>query len=212
MSERRDDLAGERTRTVNRLHALLRDLIPGGRQAQPVRRPGRRAAARSASGDRRRRPAQAAVPRVGGRSAATGRRAGAQQRGHRRRGHRRGHERDPDPRGRAGAGREDHRTHRRGRALPDPTPLRQLLRHRADRGLQRRAAPPPALPSREPSAQPGRCTWSRSARSAPAARAESSTSANSPKRRPRRRPGGRSNAGSATPSTATSSEIIKLAT
>ena len=79
LSERRDDLAGERTRTANRLHALLRDLIPGGGQAQPVRRPGRRAAARGASGDRRRRPAQGAVTRVGGRSAAPGRRAGAQQ-------------------------------------------------------------------------------------------------------------------------------------
>jgi transposase len=30
LSERRDDLAAERTRTANRLHALLRDLIPGG--------------------------------------------------------------------------------------------------------------------------------------------------------------------------------------
>ncbi|MQA12590.1 MAG: IS110 family transposase [Pseudonocardiaceae bacterium] len=30
LSERRDDLAGERTRTANRLHALLRDLIEGG--------------------------------------------------------------------------------------------------------------------------------------------------------------------------------------
>jgi transposase len=30
LSERRDALAGERTRTANRLHALLRDLIPGG--------------------------------------------------------------------------------------------------------------------------------------------------------------------------------------
>ena len=30
LSERRADLAAERTRTVNRLHALLRDLIPGG--------------------------------------------------------------------------------------------------------------------------------------------------------------------------------------
>ncbi|MCO1658517.1 IS110 family transposase [Pseudonocardia humida] len=30
LSERRDDLAGERVRVVNRLHALLRDLIPGG--------------------------------------------------------------------------------------------------------------------------------------------------------------------------------------
>src|SRR4051794_21938959 len=30
LSERRDDLSEERTRTVNRLHALLRDLVPGG--------------------------------------------------------------------------------------------------------------------------------------------------------------------------------------
>jgi hypothetical protein len=29
-SDRRDDLAEQRTRTVNRLHALLRDLIAGG--------------------------------------------------------------------------------------------------------------------------------------------------------------------------------------
>ena len=30
LSDRRDDLAEERTRTVNRLHALLRDLVAGG--------------------------------------------------------------------------------------------------------------------------------------------------------------------------------------
>ena len=30
LSERRDDLTEERTRTANRLHALLRDLIAGG--------------------------------------------------------------------------------------------------------------------------------------------------------------------------------------
>ncbi|MCA1694543.1 MAG: IS110 family transposase, partial [Actinobacteria bacterium] len=30
LSDRRDDLAEERARTVNRLHALLRDLIAGG--------------------------------------------------------------------------------------------------------------------------------------------------------------------------------------
>jgi transposase len=30
LAERRDDLNGERTRTLNRLHGLLRDLIPGG--------------------------------------------------------------------------------------------------------------------------------------------------------------------------------------
>lgn len=32
LSDRRDDLTGERTRTVNRLHVLLRDLHPGGAQ------------------------------------------------------------------------------------------------------------------------------------------------------------------------------------
>jgi transposase len=30
LAERRDDLAGERVRVINRLHVLLRDLIPGG--------------------------------------------------------------------------------------------------------------------------------------------------------------------------------------
>jgi transposase len=30
LAERRDDLAGERTRILNRLHVLLRDLLPGG--------------------------------------------------------------------------------------------------------------------------------------------------------------------------------------
>jgi transposase len=30
LAERRDDLAGERTRILNRLHSLLRDLLPGG--------------------------------------------------------------------------------------------------------------------------------------------------------------------------------------
>jgi transposase len=30
LAERRDDLAGERTRILNRPHGLLRDLVPGG--------------------------------------------------------------------------------------------------------------------------------------------------------------------------------------
>jgi hypothetical protein len=32
LSQRRDELTGERTRTANRLHALLRDLIPGAKR------------------------------------------------------------------------------------------------------------------------------------------------------------------------------------
>jgi transposase len=30
LSERREDLVAERTRALNRLHGLLRDLLPGG--------------------------------------------------------------------------------------------------------------------------------------------------------------------------------------
>jgi len=30
LSERREDLVAERTRALNRLHGLLRDLVPGG--------------------------------------------------------------------------------------------------------------------------------------------------------------------------------------
>jgi transposase len=42
LAERRDDLAGERTRILNRLHVLLRDLLPGGapptcRRTRPLR-------------------------------------------------------------------------------------------------------------------------------------------------------------------------------
>ena len=36
LSERRDDLAAERTRTVNRLHVLLHALIPGGAKRNPT--------------------------------------------------------------------------------------------------------------------------------------------------------------------------------
>jgi transposase len=65
LSERRDDLAGERTRTANRLHALLRDLIPGGAKRnlsadQAAARPPRFA---RVSGSRRDGP----LPRTGSR-------------------------------------------------------------------------------------------------------------------------------------------------
>jgi transposase len=36
VTERRDDLAGERTRILNRLHGLLRDLLPGGAPTDPT--------------------------------------------------------------------------------------------------------------------------------------------------------------------------------
>jgi transposase len=51
LSERREDLVAERTRALNRLHALLRDLLPGG-------------AARSLSADAGRASCEAFGPRV----------------------------------------------------------------------------------------------------------------------------------------------------
>ena len=41
LSERREDLVAERTRALNRLHGLLRDLLPGGGNREALGRPGR---------------------------------------------------------------------------------------------------------------------------------------------------------------------------
>ena len=85
--------------------------------------------------------------------------------------------------------------------VPNPAPLRQLLGHRADRGLQRGAAPSPALPGRQPPAQPRRSSH----RGLPDPHPRAGTGvlpAQTRRRRPRRRPGGHSTAGSATRSTA----------
>lgn len=41
LTERHDDLTGERTRIVNRLHTVLRDLLPGGAPTTAVGREGR---------------------------------------------------------------------------------------------------------------------------------------------------------------------------
>jgi transposase len=58
LSERREDLVGERTRTLNRLHGLLRDLLPGGAvgrlSAERAARMLRRVRPRSAPGRTRR--------------------------------------------------------------------------------------------------------------------------------------------------------------
>jgi transposase len=63
LSERRDDLVAERTRTLNRLHGLLRDLVPGGvpgmlsadKAARILRRIRPRHGSRSAADSTRRR-------------------------------------------------------------------------------------------------------------------------------------------------------------
>jgi hypothetical protein len=129
LSDRRDDLVAERTRTLSRLHVLLSDLQPGGanreltaaRAAALLRRSTRSLPLMSsASGSpascwltcaawtaRSRRPARLSVPR----SATTA-------------------PLDRGLRGRSGAGRQAAGPRRRHHPVPGPGPLRQLQRHR----------------------------------------------------------------------------------
>jgi transposase len=110
LAERRDDLAAERTRILNRLHGLLRDLVPGGaptdltaaKAAALVRlvRPAtataacRRQLARALLGDLRRRPATGRRPPRREHGPAPGCAGGHRQHP------------DPDPRPGRGGGRQ----------------------------------------------------------------------------------------------------------
>jgi transposase len=135
LSERRDDLADQRTRSANRLHALLRELIPGGaprnlraEQATTLLRavhpfsPAdqlRKQLARDLVAELRRLDTALTQNATDIAAALTAHGTSLTQiHG-------------------LGPRREDPGSHQRGRALPDPPSLRQLVRHRADRGLQR---------------------------------------------------------------------------
>ena len=72
LSDRRDDLVAERTRTLSRLHVLLADLHPGGANRGAHRCPGRRPAAPGPPVTVGRRRAQADRPRAAGRRAPPG--------------------------------------------------------------------------------------------------------------------------------------------
>ena len=156
LDERRANLAAQRTRLVNQLHALLRELIPGGADtdltaARAAARAGRRCArlgpveaarkqlARDLVAEMREvdaRPGQAVHPDV-----ASGRRA-----------------RQPPARGRRhrpGRGGPAARPHRPGRPVPDRVGVRQLCRRRPGRGGQRRPGPASAAPRWGPPAEPG---------------------------------------------------------
>jgi transposase len=148
LSDRRDELTGERRRTVNRLHRVLRDLRPGGapRQLSADRatrlltaiRPAsavdleRKAIARQLIADVRRLDRALLEPP----SLRAGRRVvGQHPRRHLR------HQRRPRS--------QDPRPHRRHHPLRQRRPLRQLHRHRAGRSVKRRADPPPPLARRQ---------------------------------------------------------------
>ena len=57
-------------------------------------------------------------------------------------------------RDRPGAGRDDHRLHRRPHPVPQPRRLRQLQRHRPDRPVLGPPRHPPAVATREPPTEP----------------------------------------------------------
>jgi len=208
LSERRDDLAEERTRTANRLHALLRDLIAGGakrnltaeqaaallRTVRPVTAADeqRKALCRELVADLRR--LDTALRRNGEDIATAVAAHGTSV-------------------------TQIHGIGRSWRRRSSGTPARSSGSRPATTSpvtaAPRRSRPLAASSADTGSPGPGTvsstapCTWSRSVRSAPAVRGGSTTSANSARPRPRRRHVGRSNAGCATPSTATSSEINK---
>jgi transposase len=154
LSERRDDVAGERTRTVNRLHALLRDLIPGGanrnltattaagllRTIRPMNSidEQRKSLARDLVADLRRldlaleRNAAQIDEAVTAHGSTLTEIHGI---------------------GPVLAAKIIGHTSAVAR-FPTPPPLRQLLRHRADRGLQRRPASTPPVAGWKSPAQP----------------------------------------------------------
>ena len=131
LSERREDLVAERTRALNRLHGLLRDLVPGGVA-------GTLSAHRAARILRGIRPQGASARlrrRLASESPARHQDAGPEDRGpkraHRGRGRSFRHRPHRDLRRRSHTGREDHRHGRQRGALPDQGPLRLLLRYGA---------------------------------------------------------------------------------
>ncbi len=102
--------------------------------------------------------------------------------GHRRRGHRRRPPRVP---------------------LPRPGPVRRLQRHRPDRGVLRRPQGPAGCPGAATAGTATRSTWPRSPRSATGTpRAPPATTRSRPKAKPAKKRCARSNARSATPSSA----------
>jgi transposase len=146
LEERRSNLVGQRTRSVNQLHAVLRELIPGG---APRKLRADRAAALlrglrplTAADRTRKQVAWDLVVEVRGLD------------------RRFGHDRQADPGHRRGTGqpthpdrwrRPDHRwpaawPHRTGLAVSHGGALRQLHRSGSSRGRQRRAHPAPAIP------------------------------------------------------------------
>jgi transposase len=155
LTERREHLVSERTRALNRLHVLLRDLL-----SDPVRKQLstdaaakllRRPRPKHPAGRVRRRLASEVVRDV---RALDRRIAGLDERiaGEVEAS---GHHAHRDFRRRADSSSEDHGDSRRRFALPEQGALRFLRRCGTNRSFQRRGSQAQALPCRQPQAQPG---------------------------------------------------------
>ena len=206
LTDRRQELVRERIATVNRLHEVLTQLIPGGARknlrASTARRLLSSVRPRAAVGKARK---QLALDYVGdlerldtrlkelkAQIAEVGRRAPEQLA-------------DEHRRGRPTRCRQDPRRGDRRAPVPVQGALRQLHRHRTHRRVLRGQQPAPAQPRRQPPAQP--CAAHRGHHPVPGcpARARTTTGASATRARPTSKRCAASNGDSPTSSTDTSS-------
>ena len=154
LTDRRDELSRLRVQTVNRLHRLLAELIPGGAKRDLSALQAKRLLAavrpRSLVGKTLRRMAAEEITDL----VAVDTKLKGDQEGARCRGPSTGFAPDGSARGRPGRRRPDPVRRRRCGPVPRPQPLRVLDRHRTVGRLQRRPSPTPAVPGREPAPQP----------------------------------------------------------
>jgi transposase len=154
LTKRRQDLVAARTQTINRLHRLLVDLVPGGARRNLT---ANRAAALLA------RFTPAGQPAVTRHQLAAEliadirqleQRFTAVEAPHQGCGGPVQDQPGPAGRGRGGAGRHLPGRGRRHRPVSQQAPFRRSYGHRPAGGLQRPGHPPPAVPGRGPQAQP----------------------------------------------------------
>jgi transposase len=153
LSERREDLVAERTRALNRLHGLLRDLVPGGvagtlsahraaRILRSIRPQGASAHLRRCLASEILRDIRTLERKI----ADLERRIEAEVEAS-------GTTLTEICRHRSHPGREDHRDGRQRGAFPHQGPFRLLRWHGAGGGHKRRCGTPQALAGRQPQAQ-----------------------------------------------------------
>jgi hypothetical protein len=153
LTKRRQDLVAARTQTINRLHRLLMDLVPGGARRNLT---ANRATAMLAA------VTPAGAPAITRHELASDLIADVRQleqriaavEAHQDRGRPGQHQPGPAIRCRAGAGGHVPRRGRRRAPVPLQAPLRRSHRHRPAGGLQRPGRPPPAVTGRGPQAEP----------------------------------------------------------